>query len=356
MQRVAMPKKQGKSVLNIRISIFGFVSNFDIRYSNLFRTLCFLLFWFIFFSTTVRADVISEALDGQELLFQRKYPEAIKLFEGLENKYPESPSGSFGLMATYQLMMFENIDFRFSNEYSEIEKRFESAVDKMLSGKPSSWDLFMSGAGYGMRGFYYARADKWFRALGSAIRAVQLLKRSVFENPNFKDAYLGIGMYNYWRSVLTKGLSFLPFFGDRRKEGIEQIETAGCEGVYAQKLSESNLAFIYAYEKKFTKSREIVDRYLAQYPQNILLRQLSARLYFLGRKFEKAADEYKKIVQIDSAMTKSYYYLGVVYKYRPDGIVLAKDYFEKFLATNPEKEWAKYAHNQLESFKKSSKR
>lgn len=307
-------------------------------------------------TSTAKADLISDALNGQELLFQRKYPDAIKLFEEVESKYPDSPSGSFGLMTTYQLMMFENLDFRFRNEYSEIEKRFENSVNKMLLAKPSSWDLFMAGAGYGMRGFYYARDNKWFRALGSAIRAVQLLKRCLFENPNFKDAYLGIGMYDYWRSVLTRGLSFLPFFGDKRSEGIKQIETAGNEGVYAKKLSESNLAFIYAYEKKYGRSREIVDRYLSQYPQNILLRQLSARLYFLNKKFDLAADEYKKIMEIDPIMTKSYYYMGLVYKYKPGGILFSKNYFEEFLTTGPEKEWVEYTRKQLKSIEKPSKR
>ena len=241
----------------------------------------------IFFSFTAHADVISDTLKGKEFLFQRNYPAAIKLFEQIELDYLDSPSGTFGQMASYQMMMFENLDFRFRKEYGETEKRFEKVVSKMLKGKPASWDLFVSGAGYGMRGFYYAREDKWFRALGSALRAVQLLKRAAYEDPSFIiDASLGIGMYNYWRSVMTKGLNFLPFFGDRRREGIRQIEKVANEGKHARDLSLANLAFIYAQEKTYSKSRKIVDNFLQDYPKNIVLRQLSARLYFITKSYD----------------------------------------------------------------------
>lgn len=290
------------------------------------------------------ADVITETLAGQELLFQRNYPAALQLFAEIEREYPGSPAGSFGQMAAWQTMMFENLDFRFRTEYENVEKRFEKAMAKMLEGAPSDWDLFMAGSGCGMRGFYYMRDGKWFRALGSAIRAMQLLKRALWQNPKFVDSYLGLGMYDYWRSVLTKSINFLPFFGDKRAVGIAKVERVLKEGRYGAQLAEANLAFVYANEKQCARSRQIVDKFLARYPNNIILRQLSGKLYFINRKYDDAAAEYKKILEIDPKMTKSLYYIGTVLanKHGPRKAEAA-DYFNDYLSTNPEKEWAKAA-------------
>ena len=91
-------------------------------------------------------------------------------------------------------------------------------------------------------------------------------------------------MYDYWRSVLTKGLNFIPFFGDKREQGIAAVLNVICNGRYAVKLAEANMAFIFAREKKFDKAREILDRYLKEYPDNIILRQLSGDIYIDSKK------------------------------------------------------------------------
>lgn len=306
-----------------------------------------LVLGFCLVSQVVAADIISETLHGKELLFQRNYPAALELFKKIENDYPDSPAGSFGQMAAWQIAMFENLDFRFRGEYKAAEKRFERTVAEMLSKKPAPWDLFTAGAGYGMRGFYYARDGRWFRALGSALRAVQLLKRLAFINPTFIDAKLGTGMYDYWRSVMTKGLNFLPFFGDHRRRGIAQLEGVVRDGDYAKDLAHANLIFIYAQERRYREARAIVDKFLKDYPKNIILRQLSGRIYFATRQYDNALAEYKKVLEMDSAMTKSLYYMGVIMMNKPGGKSDGRRYLEQFLKTNPGREWEKYAKDVL---------
>lgn len=293
------------------------------------------------------ADIISDAEKGEELLFARNYDEGIKVFEQIEKDYPESPTGSFGQMAAWQVRMFENQDFRFREEFESAEKRFEASVWKMLKNYPCSWDLFVAGAGYGMRGFYYARDGKWFRALGSAVRAVQILKRLLWSDKDFVDAELGVGMYEYWRSVMTKSIHFLPFFGDHRKDGIEKIQKVADAGKFAAPLAEANLGFIYAQEKDFSKARVIVDKYLKKYPNNIILRQLSGNIFYDIKDYPNAIKEFKKILAIDSAMTKTYFKLGRIYSRMPGHATEAIIYFNEFIKTNPEKVWGDAARKSI---------
>ena len=291
------------------------------------------------FSSDLRADMISQALEAQDLVFKRDYPAAIESFKELEAKYPDSPTGVFGQMIIWQIMMFENFDMNHSSEYEAAEERFMSFAGDNVEGGVPSWDLFLIGAGYGMRGFYYSKKDQWFRAVGSAIRAMQVLKRLAWEDPLYHDAYLGIGMYNYWRTVFTERFHLLSIFEDKRKEGIRQIELAAEKGKYSSKLARSNLAIIYSNERRHKEARKIIDEFLEAYPENIILRRISGRAYYAARKYDDAKDEFLRILKIDPTMTKSYYYLGMVYARKKGYKKEAREYFEKFLETKPEKMW-----------------
>lgn len=286
---------------------------------------------------------------GKELLYQRNYPAALELFRQIEQDYPDCTAGIFGQMAAYQIMMYENMDYRWKAEFEEVEDRFERRAAKNIKNDSSSWNLFMTGAAYGMRGFYYMRDDRWFRALGSATKGIRLMKRIIHDDPEFIDAKLGPGMYDFWRTVYTKEITSLPFFPDRREKGLAAVKAVMEKGVYGRDLAETNLAYMLAQNKRYKESREIADKYLAKYPDNIILRQLSARLYFNGREYQKAIDEYERILRQDPSMTKSLYYMGVVYTKIPGGVLMARKHFNDFLATNPEKHWAKYANKQLKA-------
>lgn len=307
----------------------------------------------LFLANTAFADVISETLQGQELLFQRDYDSAIKLFNEIDAKYPDSPAGSFGLLATYQIRMYENNDFRFLNKYIEAEDRFERIAAKILKTKASPFDLFTIGAGYGMRGFYYVRANKWFRGLGSATRAIQILKRAKYEYPDFVDPYLGIGMYNYWRSVLTKGINFLPFFADHREEGISQVKNVMENGLYSKQLAETNLAFMYGQEDRYAEARVMADQLLKKYPNNVIILKFSGRLYGWMKDFDRSIAEFNKVLKLDPALTKTYFYMGVALMKKPGAQAESIKYFEKYLSTNPEKNWANMARKHINTMKGS---
>ena len=63
--------------------------------------------------------------------------------------------------------------------------------------------------------------------------------------------------------------------------------------------------------------------------------------------------EYKKVLEIDPQMTKSFYWLGRI-AMRADRPADAVKYFEAFLATNPEKEWVKLTGKNLKQLKDRS--
>lgn len=287
-------------------------------------------------------------MEAQRFLFERNYDAALKVFQDMEREHPESPTGAFGQMAVWQLRMFENLDFRFRAEYEEAQRRFEKIVDEFSKMRTvEAWDLLIAGAGLGMRGFFFLRDGKWFRAFGSAIRAVRFLRQAAWQDPNFIDPRLGIGMYDYWRSVLTTELYFLPFFGDRRKEGIEAVKLVMARGQYTIDLAKANLATIYIEERRYNEAITLLDNLLDTYPQNIILRQFKARAYMVQRSYDLAIKEHRQVLEIDPGITKSWFFIGYAAAQRAGTRDTAIEALEKYLGTSPEKKWEANTHSWL---------
>jgi tetratricopeptide (TPR) repeat protein len=313
----------------------------------------FFLIFFLLFSFSAFAGIEDDTLVGQELIMARDYDTAMVHFQNIEKMYPDSPTGIYGQMTIWQLRMYENQDFRFRDEYEAVMDKFERIAVKTMKNNPSAWDMFICGAGYGMRGFFYMRDHSWIRALGSAVRAIQILKRDIWENKDFIDAYLGIGMYNYWRTMMTREIIVLPFFGDHRREGLDQIQMVIDRGRYANKLARSSMIFVYHKDKNYPKEKELLEEFLKMYPKNIIYRQLLGNLYYATREYDKSIEEYRKIQALDPSLTTSTYYLAKAYAMKGgENRATARQYFNDFLSIYHEDDLTKATKMHLKALEK----
>lgn len=278
--------------------------------------------------------LIDSTMQGKRLIFQRKYDDALRLFDKIEQDYPDSVTGIFGKMAVWQIRMFENDDFRFRSQYEHEEKRYDKfAMVELRADKASAWDLFVLGAGDGMRGFFRAREGKWFQALSHSLHAMRMFKKLKWQEPDLVDTDLGIGMYTFWRSAFTSSLKFLPFFGDHRAEGRSLVEKVSREGKYSQDLAMANLVFIYSQEKMLEHGVMMADSILQMYPENIIMQQVKGEIKLDQKKFADAVEIFDKAYKQDPSINRSLYFKGVALtgakKYGEARFVL-----EEYMSTN----------------------
>ncbi len=262
----------------------------------------------------VSPALTEKAVYGKELIFRREYSKAAQLFDSIQKEYPKSPTGIAGKLAVWQTRMFEYDDLRYKNQYAAIEKEYKKFSTKHLrSGDVSPWDLFVYGAIDGMIGFFRTREERWLSALSNAMHAMRMLKRLKHLEPNFLDMDLGFGAYTYWRSVVTKQIKILPFFKDRRKEGIALVEKVARNGTYAKDLALANLVFIYGNEDEYQKAIQSADKLLAIYPENIIIRILKGRVLIWSKKYDAAISLFKEIYQMDPSNNKALFYQGMAF-------------------------------------------
>ncbi|HCU24478.1 MAG TPA: hypothetical protein DF383_05620 [Deltaproteobacteria bacterium] len=292
-------------------------------------------------------EILNQALAGQTLIFNRRYAEARQHFLRLAQQYPESPLGSFGLMALYNAQMFENFDFSLDKQFEQEQRRNKAVVDKVEASQSSSaWDNFLCGASSGLRGFYYVRKDEYLKALGESNQAKKCLERARELDPAFVDVDLGFGLFNYWRSVFTSQIKILPFFKDRRKEGIAQIENAIAKGSVVNDLATAALAFVYHQQNNGIKGLPLAQNLLNKYPDNVIMRNLKGNFLSLLGKLSEAVAVLDEVLRMAPEVNVPRYFKGLAY-FRARDYAAAQKNFEEFMAHQPSPAWRAYTYYML---------
>lgn len=282
-------------------------------------------------------------VQGRDLILGRKYDEAITFFKKVENDYPNSTLGTFGQMAVWQSKMFENFDFKYDSEYQSLSAKNKIIVDQVLKNSDSSaWDLFLAGASSGIRGFYLMRKDQVFKALSEANIARKALEKTLQKDANFVDVYLGIGMFDYWRSVFTSRFKFLPFFSDKRAQGLAQVEKAMKEGRVVSTLAQASLAFCYYEGRQNNKAANLLQDLLKKYPDNVIFKNILGDVYASQKKFTEARKLFDAVLTAHPETNLPRFFLAKTY-FMEGNYDEARKWYEAFLVHNPPKEWASYA-------------
>ena len=258
--------------------------------------------WGAIAETSDQQAMIAKAMEAQTKILRRDYEGSLRIFKELEEEYPRHPVGPFGKMGLWVMRMQENETFEFDREYFEAAEKGIALMDQLPGQKKelSEWDMFILSAGYGIHGFYHSKKHEWWKAYVFGNKAKQFLMKLIWKNPKFYDAYMGLGMYKYYRSVFTNQLWYFPFYPDRREEGINDLKLAVAEGEYSPDLSAANLGLIYLREKRFKEAGDLFKPLVKKFPKNIILRISLGRAYLMAKQYKLAVREFETVLKVDS--------------------------------------------------------
>jgi hypothetical protein len=130
-----------------------------------------------------------------------------------------------------------------------------------------------------------------------------LLLRAVALDPNLNDAYLGLGIYNYFVDTLSTIVKILSVFiglpGGSRTEGLRQLQLCADKGDLARGEAKFYLAKDYsrANEKQFAKSQRLFGELQQHYPHNPLWPMLVASLDFRLGNPQRGEARYREVLQ-----------------------------------------------------------
>lgn len=247
---------------------------------------------------TISAKTDTLIKQGIILSIEQSYADAEAIFVAMKRHAPESPAGYFFHAAVLQTRMMDV-------ERYDQEKRFLALVDKTIrlarkqikKDKRDAWAHFFLGGGYGYLAFYQAKQKKYWNAFQNAQKSVGALEKAVKIDSTLYDAYLGIGSYKYYRSKLSRHLSWLPFVKDERAEGIAMIKLAMTKSRYSRYSAVNGVSWIFVDEARYDEGLQLVESVLADFPDSRVFLWCAAKITKKMQRWQEAADYYERILQ-----------------------------------------------------------
>jgi tetratricopeptide (TPR) repeat protein len=237
-------------------------------------------------------ELLEIARGGMNLLMNGDPDAAIERFQDVRRKDPESPLGYLFEADAYWWKIYlttgnlidPDVFDVVSKSTSPYDGTFESfahtAIQKaevrLQAKQDVARNLLYAGMTYGLLARYYGLRDNDLPTARAGKRMRALLLQALQLDPSLTDAYLGLGIYNYFVDTLPTIVKLLRFLiglpGGNRELGIQQMETAARQGDLARGEAQFYLAKDYSRrsEQQYAKSLELFQELSAEYPTNLL--------------------------------------------------------------------------------------
>jgi tetratricopeptide (TPR) repeat protein len=232
------------------------------------------------------------AQKGLNLLMNGEPDGAIEVFYEIRRDDPQSPLGYLLeadatwwkiYFATANLIDPDVFDF-VSAPTTPYDSHFESLIGATIAKAEArirneqdvARNYLYEGMAYALEARLTALRDKNLPTARAAKKMRALLLRALELDPQLTDAYLGIGIYNYFVDTLPTIVKILKFFiglpGGSRALGLEQLQRAAEHGELTRGEAGFYLAkdFSRGHERQYAKSLELFEKLRNEYPRNPL--------------------------------------------------------------------------------------
>ncbi len=204
-----------------------------------------------------------------------------------------------------------NVSKTDDQEFQDSINRALALADGKLKTNPDDTRaLYAQGVSYGLRGNYHFLVRKAYTdALRDATASRKVHARVTELDPNFNDARLTQGVYDYVLGSLSPTWRMLGFFagfrGDRER-GVETLKQVAKLGKTNRVDAEVLLCAVYRRERRAKEAVPLLSDLIQRFPQNFLLRLELVQMYAdLGEK-EKALAVIREVDKLKHDKTPGY--------------------------------------------------
>lgn len=276
--------------------------------------------------------------EGYAALYNLDYVTARKNFKEIETTFPQHPAGPQLLASTLwaqvlnesrrlQATLYNKDSFYADKEDKPDPKLiadFKAFTDKAkqlakarLKINPKDVDaIYYLGAIEGLKAAFAVTVErKFFGALGDGNSSVERHREVLKLDPNYRDAEITIGLYDYAVGSLPPLVKLIANVGGHRgskKRGLATIEKVAREARWASDDAKSLLIILYKRENRFADALEVCRELAVKYPRNYVFKleaadalvSLAALSRKAGNKTEAEKFESEALESFDSLLTK----------------------------------------------------
>jgi tetratricopeptide (TPR) repeat protein len=238
---------------------------------------------------------------GLELMMDGDLDGAIRIFRDIQGRDPQSPLGYLLeadatwwriYYATANLVdpdVFAATDLPTTSYDSHFKDLLNATVTKSESCIRAQHDVarnyLYQGMAYALRARLEGLRDRDLPTARAGKKMRTLLLTALQLDPNLTDAYLGVGIYNYFVDTLSAIVKILSWFiglpGGNRVQGLQQLQLAAEKGDLARGEAKFYLAKDYsrANERQYQRALDLFQELSREYPHNPLWSMLIGSLH-----------------------------------------------------------------------------
>lgn len=273
------------------------------------------------FSLKVHPDDASTR-EGLEHFYNSDYEPAIWDLEKAQKAHPDDPFAANHLLEAVLVREIDregslNAELYLGTEFlhakrvpidadvrvriQELAKQALALSDERLRAKPDDVDaLYARGVTRSLSAIYEGLVEKaWYTAFRDALGAYNDHKRVLELAPNYNDAKVVVGVYNYIVAALPiyeRVVAFMLNIKGGKAEGIESIRQAANAGGEASVDAKTALSLFLAREHEYPEALSLMHELYISYPRNFHYGLSEADLLRDSGKFPEAVAAYRVLI------------------------------------------------------------
>ena len=259
---------------------------------------------------------------GRTHLYNMEFAEARAVFAELSVRAPDSPAGPYYEATTLWMEEFtrrggmagstfrtgrywarnerELVDSELGLEFHTLVEDAVSRAEALVKREGRDRDaLYFRGAAEGVLSAYYASIEhSYYRSYRAGKRAKHYHERLLELDPDYADACLLPGIYEYTVATLPRTVKLAGFLiGIRgsRERGLALVERAVAEGKRSRWVSRLSLSVLRQREKKYRSALRILRELEDAFPKNPLLPLERGSVQLLRKNWRAARSAFEQV-------------------------------------------------------------
>ena len=293
------------------------------------KKLVVLTVWFIFGlaasgtaqvspQTEPSGDSISQ---GLWWLYHLQYTHARELFDQYIHSHPADPAGYFYKTATDWWQLAQEYDYQLPDVVKLLEEDYQDTLRTSYQLLESSGDAktkglacLYAGGAEGLKGRWLVTQGQWIKAYFRGKNGHRMLKKALEYDPTLYDAYLGLGIYDYYTDTLPgvqRLLAALLIHGDRQR-GLQELQWAIDKGDHARVEAQMFLIEIYTWEEQSpAKALPIAQDLHQEFPKRPAMYLAEIMDYYELNQWDHVTNEAKEYLMKSEEAEPYYRHEGV---------------------------------------------
>lgn len=265
------------------------------------------------------------SFQGIDYAYNMAFDKALDRFDEIIRLDDANPHGHLLKAVSHYYIYLVDMDNEVAaDDFKNLASQAIKIANKKLQADNSDIDaLFVLGTINMYMAAYYGENNSWLRAYWYGKEGINFLQAVIEKNPQYYDAYLGLGLYHYYAAVmpkLVKAITFLLGVEADRMRGLHELQLAQEKGRYASVEAKFFLGYIYLYlEKDYQNALRSFKELCKRYPGNPIFRIVLGDAYRKVGKHDLAIEAYQHSVsdsmirRFPRIVNSSFYLMGNIY-------------------------------------------